>query len=142
MVDEARTLLWTMVDVNMRTIGAFMKCNLENVGKPRDADPLLWSSILKRLQLSPKQHQALLATRRQLLANIGALLAEREQLGTKIRVSPCPVLRCHQQHMRHFVTWRQACTLVPVYGILLTFSSNCGLALLQIMNFFAQTIKR
>lgn len=49
----------------------------------------------KKVQLTSKQQQALVAARRALLANVGALLAERERLAVKIRVrahpSPCLV---------------------------------------------------
>ncbi len=45
----------------------------------------------KRMNLSQKQLQALMQTRRRLLTDIGTLLAEREQLAAKIRVrrNPC-----------------------------------------------------
>ena len=42
----------------------------------------------ERIQLSQKQLTALIKVRRTLLAHIGALLAEREQMGMRIRVSP------------------------------------------------------
>jgi hypothetical protein len=65
LVFEARTLLWSMVDNNMRTLSAFLKCNLENMGTPRDPDPQLWSSILVRACWSPfaarKQQKAILS---------------------------------------------------------------------------------
>ena len=41
----------------------------------------------ERIQLSKEQLAALLKLRRTLMAHIGALLAEREQIGTRIRVS-------------------------------------------------------
>ena len=41
----------------------------------------------ERIQLSEEQLALLIQTRRTLLAHIGALLAEREQIGTRIRVS-------------------------------------------------------
>lgn len=41
------------------------------------------------MQLSEEQLAALLQLRRTLMAHIGALLAEREQIGTRIRVSTC-----------------------------------------------------
>jgi len=44
----------------------------------------------KKVQLSSKQQQALVAARRALLANVGALLAERERLAVKIRVRAHP----------------------------------------------------
>lgn len=43
------------------------------------------------MQLSEEQLAALLQLRRTLMAHIGALLAEREQIGTRIRVSTCTV---------------------------------------------------
>ena len=46
----------------------------------------------ERIQLSQAQLTALIKVRRTLLAHIGALLAEREQIGTRIRVRTCLVL--------------------------------------------------
>ena len=43
----------------------------------------------ERLQLSAQQRDALAMTRRTLLANVGALLAEREQLLAQAQVSFC-----------------------------------------------------
>ena len=42
------------------------------------------------IQLSEEQLKALIRVRRTLLAHIGALLAEREQIGMRIRVSTSP----------------------------------------------------
>ena len=44
------------------------------------------AALQERIQLSKEQLAALIETRRTLLAHIGALLAEREQIGTRIRV--------------------------------------------------------
>ena len=46
--------------------------------------------VQERIQLSQEQLTALIKVRRTLLAHIGALLAEREQIGTRIRVSDHP----------------------------------------------------
>lgn len=48
-----------------------------------------------RIHLSPNQKGALVAARRAMLANIGALLAEREQLGARIRVRTSPAHAMH-----------------------------------------------
>lgn len=40
----------------------------------------------EQLQLSPEQQEALVATRRAMLANVGALLAERDRLATQAQV--------------------------------------------------------
>lgn len=48
--------------------------------------------VQERLQLSQEQLTALIKVRRTLLAHIGALLAEREQIGTRIRVSKHPII--------------------------------------------------
>ncbi|CAL8464692.1 g4227 [Coccomyxa elongata] len=82
---EARLLLWAMVEHNMRTLSDFIKCNMEDLSTPRVADHQYWVDMLARIHLSPNQKGALVAARRAMLANIGALLAEREQLGAKIR---------------------------------------------------------
>ena len=61
----------------------------------------------KRMNLSQKQLQALMQTRRRLLTDIGTLLAEREQLAAKIRVRMHLLLRrsnhggCSAQCARH-----------------------------------------
>ena len=41
---EARLLLWSLIDNNIRILSAF----LEDLSSPRVADPGLWSSILAR----------------------------------------------------------------------------------------------
>ena len=51
---EARLLLWSLIDNNIRILSAFLRSNLEDLSSPRVADPGLWSSILVR-SLSPDQ---------------------------------------------------------------------------------------
>jgi hypothetical protein len=45
---EARLLLWSLIDNNIRVLSAFLRSNLEDISSPRVADPGLWSSILVR----------------------------------------------------------------------------------------------
>ena len=60
---EARLLLWSLIDNNIRVLSAFLRSNLEDITSPRVADPGLWSSILVRPALRPLSVQpALLGT--------------------------------------------------------------------------------
>ncbi|CAL5224539.1 g7238 [Coccomyxa viridis] len=88
LTDEARKIMWALVVHNAGIMGAFLHCNLEDVRSERRVDaqhPEIFSGILERIQLSQAQLTALIKVRRTLLAHIGALLAEREQIGTRIR---------------------------------------------------------
>ncbi len=78
------------------------KCNSPPCQRARmsDMDAVLMSAPVcaqERIQLSQAQLTALIKVRRTLLAHIGALLAEREQVGLRIRVctSPCLLSREH-----------------------------------------------
>ncbi len=47
--------------------------------------------LQEQLKLSPEQRSALAATRRAMLANVGALLAERKQLVARAKVCLQPI---------------------------------------------------
>ncbi|EIE19042.1 hypothetical protein COCSUDRAFT_59526 [Coccomyxa subellipsoidea C-169] len=77
---EACALMWALWDLNPTVVAAFNACDLESPSQLRRHSPGMWPKILERLQLSAQQRHALAMTRRTLLANVGVLLAEREQL--------------------------------------------------------------
>ena len=63
--------------------------------------------VQERIQLSQEQLTALIKVRRALLAHIGALLAEREQIGMRIRVSTT----CHTLVI---MVWVSTTSQIPV----------------------------
>ncbi|CAL8469045.1 g8586 [Coccomyxa elongata] len=82
LVRELLDFLWCMADHNLSTLVLLPSTNFVDPSAPLTAtgDPRDFPTILARMQVSPQQTKQLLATRRAWLHDMGALLAEPDNI--------------------------------------------------------------
>ncbi|BDA45185.1 hypothetical protein COCOBI_06-6740 [Coccomyxa sp. Obi] len=89
LVHELLEFIWAMAEHNLSTT---VKLQKRNVGDPSgpfpggSGDPRDWPAILARMQLSEDQARQLLAIRREMLREMGALAAEPDTLLGRLEV--------------------------------------------------------
>ncbi|BDA50176.1 hypothetical protein COCOBI_15-3050 [Coccomyxa sp. Obi] len=88
LVHGATTFMWAMFELNPHTLDALVTLNVECPSaalKAASSDPRDWPAILAHIQLSDAQSEQLLACRRTALHEMGALVAERENLWAQMQ---------------------------------------------------------
>ncbi|EIE21052.1 hypothetical protein COCSUDRAFT_48251 [Coccomyxa subellipsoidea C-169] len=85
MMYEAHLFLWALVHHKPSLLRALGSCNMEDPTGKMSSNGRNWPAILARMQLSEKQEEQLVAVRRTLLREVGALISEWDQLWAELQ---------------------------------------------------------